>query len=115
MLKIEQLAVDTESTREGIDIFELLKSIFTTMNIEDDNVMVEKVFLAFANFVIGTACVALALISLSIVPDCAGSISGQVLTYFVVQCVVELAALLMTTLSVSYMLGRRVEFLKKNR
>uniref|UniRef100_A0A914DRQ3 Uncharacterized protein n=1 Tax=Acrobeloides nanus TaxID=290746 RepID=A0A914DRQ3_9BILA len=74
-------------------------------NIEDDNALVEKVSLAFVNFVVGIACVALALISLSIVPDCAGSISGQVLTYFVVQCVMELAALIMTTFSVSYMLA----------
>uniref|UniRef100_A0A914Y017 Uncharacterized protein n=1 Tax=Panagrolaimus superbus TaxID=310955 RepID=A0A914Y017_9BILA len=64
-----------------------------------------KVALASLNFVVGIGCISIILISLSIVPDCAGALSSQFLTYFVIQSTVHLGVLLVITLTVSFLLA----------
>uniref|UniRef100_A0AC35F3W5 Uncharacterized protein n=1 Tax=Panagrolaimus sp. PS1159 TaxID=55785 RepID=A0AC35F3W5_9BILA len=64
-----------------------------------------KVALASLNFVVGIGCISIILISLSIVPDCAGALSSQFLTYFVIQSTVHLGVLLVITLTVSFILA----------
>uniref|UniRef100_A0A7E4WB37 G_PROTEIN_RECEP_F1_2 domain-containing protein n=1 Tax=Panagrellus redivivus TaxID=6233 RepID=A0A7E4WB37_PANRE len=63
---------------------------------------------ASLNIVLGTAAISLVFIVLSVIPECGGVLSSQVLTFLVVQSCVHLAVLMTTTFTVSFILAADV-------
>ncbi|KAI1728054.1 hypothetical protein DdX_00204 [Ditylenchus destructor] len=69
----------------------------------------KKVLLALINLFVGVGCTVLYLTVLSVVPDCVHQLTSQFLTFFVTQVCLLLVAVIVSTLSIAYMLAANVD------
>lgn len=74
-------------------------------NLSDDDINNQNIFLALINVLFCIVSTILALISLSVIPECIGKICTQFLTFFVTQVIVHIAFLIVSIICVAYLLG----------